>query len=909
MNSVRKSSKRISELSVRKVFILFLYSLLCTVYSSPVFVAVAAGADIGEIEIKGLYSIGKDELLYLLDIKPGDTIDADHVRTGIKRAFLKGIFEDISVETTDGEKTKVIIHVKEKDYIKSIYVEGDYELSKKTIKGLFPLKEGQALACDLLEKALKDLKAGVTARGFPNAGISAEVERLEEPYRINIRLQIDTGEPERLRKITITGAGEDVKSVMKLSEGDIFDRMLLKRDLERIKAYFKKQEYFKPVAGPYTFAEGELSIRVNPGKRLEISIEGNDRVSTKTLLKEIPFSEAEDFSDDILEEAVQRMSSAYHAEGHPFVQIAPVVTSEDNLILLNFFIFEGAQVEISKISFVGNTLADKSLKEIMSLREGRSYNPDLIDSDRDALKDFYNALGYLNAEIEEFQTKYDEDSEKMALTININEGPKTEIGQVSVVGIKLVSEADVRKTIRIKPGDAYNEVDISDARYRVIEFYANKGFPEVTVSVERKLEGQKASLTFRINEGTAVLFGKAIITGNNKTKYIVVKRELLQEEDVPFDYSLLAKERQKLYKLGLFTDVDMEVLDRYDHKRDVLMKLNEGNAGAVEVSLGYGDYERYRGVVDLSYRNLMGMNRQASLRFELSSLEKRYILQYYEPWFLDIPLPFRAFLLGEERKEVNVDNRETRYRLTRHTVTAGFEKKLSETLKAAIYYEFSLVNTFDVKPDVVLSREDTGTLVISGLRFGIIYDTRNDVFYPEKGIFSGIGLKFTSPLSLSETDFIKVTFYGNVYRKLMDGAVLAISLRGGVAQGYNETNELPIVERFFLGGGTTVRGYDQDTLGPKGSDGDPTGGNAFLMENLEIRASLGKGVGLVAFLDGGNVWVKIDEVNLADLKFTTGLGLRYNTPVGPVRVDYGHKLQKEKGESSGELHFSIGHAF
>jgi outer membrane protein insertion porin family len=106
-----------------------------------------------------------------------------------------------------------------------------------------------------------------------------------------------------------------------------------------------------------------------------------------------------------------------------------------------------------------------------------------------------------------------------------------------------------------------------------------------------------------------------------------------------------------------------------------------------------------------------------------------------------------------------------------------------------------------------------------------------------------------------------------------------------------------------------VRGYEQDTLGPKGSDGNPTGGNAFLMENLEMRISLGKGIGLVTFLDGGNVWVEMKDMDPSDSKFTAGLGLRYDTPVGPLRVDYGFKLQREKDESRGELHFSIGHAF
>ncbi len=470
-------------------------------------------------------------------------------------------------------------------------------------------------------------------------------------------------------------------------------------------------------------------------------------------------------------------------------------------------------------------------------------------------------------------------------------------------------EAEVRKAINIKPGDVYNDFDISDARFKVIDLYNTYGLIEAVVSIKRASIGQKASLTFQIDEGTETLFGKTIIVGNYSTKYAVVKRELQQKEDTPFNYRILTKERQKLYKLDLFTDVDMEVLNKYDHKKDVLIKLREGNAGAVELSVGYAEYEGFRGIFDLSYRNLRGMNRQGSLRFELSSLEKRYVLQYSEPWFLGIPLQFRAFLLGEDKKEINIDTRETRYRLIRHTATAGFEKKIGDSLKSELYYEFSLVNTFDVKPDVILSREDIGTLVISGIRLGIIYDTRDNPFYPERGILSGISLKLTSPVFLSETNFIKLMFYGNVYQKLTKGIVLAISLRGGIAQGYLKTDELPIVERFFLGGRTTVRGYEQDTLGPKGSDGNPTGGNVFLMENLEIRTSLGKGIGIVAFLDGGNVWIKTKDINPTDIKFTTGLGLRYNTPVGPIRIDYGQKLQRKPGESRGEIHFSIGHAF
>jgi outer membrane protein insertion porin family len=894
------------ELSIGKFIILIFYSFLIIFF---LLVPRGNSAIVAEIEINGLYSIDKEELLYLLDITPGSPVDSEKVRQGIKRAFLKGVFEDISIEATDEEKARVTITVKERDFIEKISVEGNYDISRRFIKNNFLLKEEHVMRYDLLDAAIGKLRHEIALRGFPNSNIKASIERLKKPYRINIHLQVNTGEPEIIKKITVPGGSEEIIRMMSLSEGDIYDQVKLVKDIEKIKTYYKKNGYYRPVIGPYTFAEGTLTLPVNPGNRLIISIEGNSAISTKTFLKEMPFFEAEDFNDDIVEEAVSKMLSLYYTKGYSSAQIAPVITSKDGLVSLTFFIFEGKTVKVKTISFSGISLPEKNLKEVMSLKEEGLYNPDIVDTDTEAIEGFYNALGYSAASVEEFQTRYEESSQTMDIHIKIHEGVKTEIKKIDIVGTRLVPEEEVRKSIKITPGDPYNEVDISDAQYRIIQLYNSRGLADAFVSVKRDFEGQKLSLTFQIYEGDVTFFGKTIITGNYRTRYEVVKRESRHHEGVLLDENILAQERQGLYKLGLFTDVNIELLDRYDHKRDILTRLNEGDAGAVELGFGYGDFERFRGFLDLSYRNLWGMNRQASLRFELSSLEKRAIFQYLEPWFLNKQMPFRTFLIYEDREELNFDTRETLYRLKRYGASAGIEKKLSNTMKSELYYEFSLVKTSDVKPDVILSKEDTGAVAISALRPAIVYDTRDNPFNPKKGILSGIQLKVTSPLLLSETNFIKLLANGSTYQELSKRFVLALSLRAGTAWGYHDTEELPIVERFFLGGRTTVRGYRQDTLGPKGPDGNPTGGNAFLCGNLELRSYLGKGIGIVAFLDGGNVWLKANNIDPGDLKYSTGLGLRYNTPVGPISIDYGHKLNKQKGESSGEIHFSIGHAF
>ncbi|MBI4689945.1 MAG: outer membrane protein assembly factor BamA [Nitrospirae bacterium] len=863
---------------------------------------------IQKIDIEGLYSIKDDELLDVLNIKVGDKLDPLSIRNGTRTAFLKGIFEDISVEVDAEDISHIKIKVKERDIIKDIYITGNENLTGKTIRGIFPLREGQVMRYDLVTDSINKLKEAMSERGLPRVDVDMKIEKAAVPYRVNLFLIINEGIPERIKGIKIYGPEEEVKRLMELSEGDIYDRFKLEKDIEDIRAFYKENNYLNPSVGPYTFVDGELDIDVNPGRKLDITFEGNISVDSKTLFKESPFFDAEDFRDDLVEEAVSRIMSLYHSKGYSSAQVAPVITSGEDVISVHFFIFEGNKVIVNSVKFSGITIAEKSLKEIMSLKEGDSFNPDLIDADRETLVELYNALGYLDTHVDDFDVRVK--NSRADIIIKITEGKKSRIENIEIKGAIRVPEEEIKNVIGIKRGDPYNEVDISDARYRIIGLYGTKGFTDAKVDVKKEIIGRDVKIIMEIKEGSQTFFGKTVISGNSKTVQAVIKREVIYKEGDPFNHDILAKTRQRLYKIGLFTDVNIEPIDRDESNiRDIHIHVREGNAGVIELGIGYGDYEQYRGSFDLSYRNLFGMNRQISFRTELSSLEQRYMVNYLEPWFLDKSIPFRVLFMKEYRTEKSIETRETRYKLRRYTASAGFEKKLSERLRGEIFYEFSLVKTFDVKPDVILSKEDTGTLIISGIKPGIVYDTRDNPFDPRKGVLAGISMKVASGVLLSETNFAKIILHGSTYLELSKRFVLAISLKNGIARGFYDTNELPLVERFFLGGRTTVRGYEQDTLGPKGDDGSPTGGNAFTLTNLEMRTLVAKGFGLVVFLDGGNVWQKTSDIELSEMKYTVGMGIRYSTPVGPVRVDYGHKLKREEGESRGEIHFSIGHAF
>ena len=905
---MRESVDRTSHGMGRKAFqrtVCSFYLCLCLFVS-----AVPVGAaTVGTVTIQGLHSAGRAEMLDMLGISEGKQIDAETVRTGIKRAFLKGIFEDISVETNDSDPADVMVRVRERDMIRKVSVQGDHVFSAKKIRNLLIIKEGEVMRYDRIGEAERDLKEKYALSGYPEAVVRISTGTTKEPYRVELVVTIEAGSPLKITGIRIDGTGAVTPDDLKLSAGDVYDQFKVKDELKRIQARLRKDGYYHPVAGPYTYHEGTLSITVDPGRRLSVVIEGNSAISRKRLVKEAPFFEVETVNDEIVDESVIRMLALYHSEGYPFAQVAPVMKEDTGMIEVSFFVFEGPRIKTRTIRISGSTLPSQSLKDVMGLKEDEYFNPDLKDRDRETLQEFYRALGYLDAAIQEITYTIDTKEERADISIVVEEGARTLISSIDIQGVPDDARTRLLPVIGIKIGDSYNEVDISDARFRILDSYATEGNLNVDVLVQRTIEDHKAKVVFTVAEGAKVRIGKTVVTGNQRTRHEVIRREIAHDEGLPYSFRTLAEQRRKLYKLGLFEDVEIEPHSAGEGIKDLLVRVKEGNAGAYEFGIGYADYEEFRGYAEVSYRNLWGMNRQGLLRAELSSLQQRYIVQYTEPWFLGYQLPFRVLFLYEDKEEISFPGREVRYRIERYAASAGVEKQLTEKLKSELYYEYSIVRTTDVQPDVILSREDVGTLAISSIRPSLIYDTRDNPFEPARGIVAGVSVKIASSLLFSETDFLKMTLYGSTFHRLHKRIVLALSARGGIAYGFKDTDELPLVERFFLGGRFSVRGYEQDTLGPKGADNDPTGGNAFAMGSVELRTNIGRGFSIVPFLDCGNVWVKVSDFKLSDIKYTAGLGLRYGTPVGPLRIDYGFKLNKEKDESSGELHFSIGHAF
>jgi outer membrane protein insertion porin family len=873
---------------------------------------------IKKIEVDGLSRIKDEELIDMICLHPGDILDKRLLRIGIKRAFKKGIFLDIKAEAEPYETgIKLRYVVKEIPIIKHIRIEGNRFISRKRIEDAFIFKEGRNFLDGYLDKAIEGIKVFYRNKGFPDARVDIYVEKDKTPGYVNISLAIDEGQPLVIKKINIL---PEARRHIKVSEGDIFDREKIDKELQKLRSYYKRQRYLKPLIGPYEFKDSELNIPVNPGPRLEVVFKGNKALSKKRLLKEVLFFENEEVNRTLIQDTAKRIRAVYLRNGYNYAQVVGGIEKTEGLIKVTFFIFEGKRVHIRNIRFEGvNNISPDTLKDIIPLEEDEPFDEGLLDVSKESIVRFYNALGYIYAEVTEIKKDFKGQGDELDLIFVINEGIQVRIKEIDIKGNKAVSTSELLEILPLREGAEYNEIDIGDARYAILSLYNRIGYKDAKVDIETAIKGGEAFITFKITENEPYIFGKIIIRGNEKTKKKIIRRELAIKEGEPYNQDVIFKTRQRLYKLGLFTDISIEPLDIPDlnnnrgkgepHTQDILIDLREGNPGSVEIGLGYGEYEQLRGFLDIGYSNLGGYNRAIGLRTELSSIRRRFILNFVEPWLFNKPsLRLKMFLTKEDMKAINLDTREIMYKVKKISLLSAIDRELARNLKVGLNYEYSSVETTDVKPGIIISKEDTGTLGISSISPSLFYDTRDNPFNPTSGSINGVMLKFASGILLSETEFIKAVVQSSWYFQLRRGLVFAFSFKGGAAHGLGESVELPLIERFFLGGRNTVRGYTHDTLGPKGVGDNPTGGNAFVLFNTEFRISLGKGFGLVTFVDSGNVWKKISNVS-TELRYTTGLGLRYNTPVGPIRIDYGYKLNRERGESAGEIHFSLGHAF
>ena len=506
-------------------------------------------------------------------------------------------------------------------------------------------------------------------------------------------------------------------------------------------------------------------------------------------------------------------------------------------------------------------------------------------------------------------------------------GPSPEISSrtirtVEITGNKAFKSSELMKHLTVQPGQPFDENQFVFSHGSLESFYRDQGYFEVTVATETvKLPNKEIDCRFKIEEGEIYHVNSVRVTGLKLIQESVIKREMKIEPGDPFSQNRIYEATKSLFLSGYFETIDISYSSATAHTMDIVAKIKERPTKYIKGGFGYGAETKERLSLGYEDKNFFGHTRKLDLSGVVSGFTRQP--DKYQTTILQGSLAqphlFDSEYDGKTSLSQEWDKRESYYSANAKWQTA-VGRRFGKSITANLQYRYEGVHTTHLSPDEI---NDTPAFTnISAIGPNVTYDNTNDPFLPfygwrvtslfEKGFNWVLGdlnfYKFTARVGRFETYFKETTFFSG--------------LQFGVERPTDPAQPMPIFERFYLGGANSVRGYEERQLGPKDSEGAPTGGEAFGVVNLELRHRLYKKLFGVMFLDGGQLWERGDgqawpDVNvqkLNDLAYGTGFGIRFHTPVGAIRLELGYQLNPP-GEGSPAffhrtaVHFSLGEVF
>lgn len=906
----------------------------------PVHASEWEGKIIHQITFDPTATFSDVDLFEIIDIHPGSRYRQHEIRAGIQRLYETGKFKDIWVEAEPAGEGKISLRfvLIQRRIFSSVRVVGNYFVSQKEILEAMKIRPEDEFTENRWEKAVSEVVSLYNKKGFLKARFSSQFRpHPENRRRIEAFLHVDEGAETKIRRIIFRGnkVFSDLALILKMDseKGQHYRFDYLERDLQRLREYYDEEGYFKAIIGPPVISfveetnEVDIVLPIESLNRIVFFFEGRGPFSVSRLAEKLIVKEERSDADDVLEESARRIETFYRQKGYPFAKVSVRAKRlpEENRTEAYFKIDRGFRVLIEEIRFAGNhAFPENRLKEILRTQEGGGikkalYTREFIEEDITRLLLFYKKEGFQKVDIAS-DVQFDPLGKTAVILFKIDEGVRTRVEQIQIEGSRALSEEKLKEAILPRVQSPYNDVIVQEGARQLLSAYAREGYiyTEVESSVHFTEDQTGVAVTYHLDEGPQIHLGRIELDGNLRTKDYVLLREMVIKEGDPYNIQNILKSQQRLYRTGHFSVVRFDPIAPEERPlvQDVRLSVIERPGVALEFGFGYADRDRFRGFVEASHHNLWGTGRSISSRIQVGHVDERYIVNYKEPLLLGRDLDGRVGAAYIRTDDPSFD-------VETLSGTIGVDKSFSETVKGSFLYQYELNNTTNVDINALLITEDIGKLAIGSLNPSIVRDTRNDPFNPRSGSINGIKIRNAALFLASEVQFVKVTLQSVWYQALSSKVVFAFSARAGAAERYGETRGVPISrdqdgelvpisERFFLGGRSTLRGYDQDSVGVKDEtliNGVATGGNAMLIFNEELRIALPKSLGLVLFLDHGNVWRNYKDIELSQIKSTTGLGLRYNTPIGPFRLDWGYKLNREAEESPWEFHFTLGHAF
>ena len=750
-------------------------------------------------------------------------------------------------------------------------------------------------------------------RGIEN--LPSTVDKLAEDLSLTIlkRQKILTVEVSGSQRIE----ADAIKRIVETQPGDIYNLKNLSVDLKAIYAmgYFDDVQVIAE-----TQPDGKIvtfKVREKPTLR-STRFSGNHWAFEDEEIEEVITAKRGSILNiNVIQNDIDRIIELYKDDNFHNVKVDyKIFERKDNQADLEYIIDEGEKFKIEKIQFEGNkAFSDKELKKQMATAEENilswftsagDLNEDNLEQDVTRLISYYKNSGYMQARVGEPQVKFVGD--EIEITIKIDEGSQFKVGQVELTGDLLIPKEELLPSLKITQEEFFNRETLRNDVLKLTDLYSNEGYAYADVAPKVKEDPEKliVEITFDIQKGKQVYFEEIIISGNTKTRDKVIRRALRVYEQERFSSQRLKRSIRNLYRLDFFEDIKVDTSKgSADDKMVLKIDVTEKSTGAFSFGAGYGNVEQLYGVISIAERNLFGRGQKLELKGTLGSKTQNINLSFTEPYIYDIPL---SGTINFYNWKYNYDA----YEKDSFGTGLTLSYPLLDFTRGSISYIYDLANISNISSDAPRSIKDLkGENVKSSVTSSLRFDSRNDTFVPTQGSSHSFSLEFAG--LGGDIGFMKYIGETAWYFPLFWEFVLAPHAKGGYVN-KTRTKKLPDYEKFYLGGIGSLRGFERDDLAPRDNDNNSIGGDRFVQFNLDLTFPIVKDQGVFGglFFDTGRVYGDNESIELdpSDLRQSAGLGLRWMSPMGPIRLEYGFILDKEDSDHGiGNWEFSMASAF
>lgn len=585
---------------------------------------------------------------------------------------------------------------------------------------------------------------------------------------------------------------------------------------------------------------------------------------------------------------------------------------ENNQTDLEFIIDEGERLYITDVIFEGNhTFTDKQLKkEISTSPKGFFYwltsSGDLdkatLDQDVARLNAFYHNQGYIRARIGEPQVDILEN--EIHVTIKIDEGPRFKVGKIDVSGDLIFPKETLLKQLHIGDDAYFNREKLQQDVIALTDLYADKGYAYADVApyIEEDSEKLLVDVTYRIQKKQQVYFEDILITGNTRTRDKVIRRELWVHEQDMFNGKALKRSIRNLYRLDYFEDIKVKTLKGSDEDKMVLnIDVKEKLTDNFSFGAGFSSEENLFLLGGITMRNFLGRGQSFNFNGQIGAATTRFTFSFTEPWLFDTHLSFTGLLYNQTKDYSD-------YEVNSMGGGLRFSYPIFDYTRVHWGYTYDISEVDDIDEDAADTIwELEGTNATSSANIGLGYDSRDRAFNTTEGSKHSINFEYAGlggDIGFNKT-IVETGWYFPLYKSLIG----FIHGKAGVVSKNSDDKLLPDYEKFYLGGINSLRGYDSRGVHLTDEEGSTVGGEMMAQFNFELIIPIYSKMGLmgVVFYDTGNVYE--DQIDLGNLRSSWGYGIRWYSPIAPIRIEYGNVIDPRDDEESGRLEFTLGGAF